>query len=59
MHGNRDSIMKPGAAAWHYRRLASGAGLIPEGAKLYGCYLNGRRYALHVLFIKQRFMLAS
>jgi hypothetical protein len=36
MHGNRDSIMKPEAAAWRYRRLASGAELIPDGAKLYG-----------------------
>jgi hypothetical protein len=36
MHGNRDSIMKPEAAAWRYRRLADGAGLIPVSAKLYG-----------------------
>jgi hypothetical protein len=33
MHGNRDSIMKPDAAVWRYRRLAGGAGLIPDGAK--------------------------
>jgi hypothetical protein len=36
MHGNRDSIMKPDAAVWRYRRLAGGAGLIPDGANLYG-----------------------
>jgi hypothetical protein len=55
MHGNRDSIMKPEAAAWRYRRLASGAGR----RETLWCYLSGRRCTLHVLFIKQRFMLAS
>jgi hypothetical protein len=55
MQANRDSIMKPAAAAWRYR-----GGPRPNwSARNLWCRLIDRRYALHVSFIKKRFMLAS
>jgi hypothetical protein len=59
MHGNRDSIMKPAATVWRYRRLAGGAGPNTGRRETLWSYLSGRGRALHIFFIKQRFMLAS
>jgi len=52
---SRDSIMKPATAARRYRRRAKAK---PAGMKTLR-RLGGRLCALHVSFIKQRFMLAS
>jgi hypothetical protein len=55
MQANRDSIMKPAAAAWRYH----GRPKANTGRRNLWCRLIGRRYALQVSFIEQRFMLAS
>jgi hypothetical protein len=59
MQANRDSIMKPAAAARRYRRLARRAKGKTGRHETSRCRLSGRRCALHVSFIKQHFMLAS
>jgi hypothetical protein len=58
MHGNRDSIMKPTPqygviAGWPPGRANTGR------RETLWSYLSGRGRALHIFFIKQRFMLAS
>jgi len=54
MQANHDSIMKPAAAAL----LPAGQGRNRPARNLRYRLIGGRR-ALHVSFIKQRFMLAS
>jgi len=56
MQANRDSIMKPAAAAQRYHRRAKAKTGRHETLRF---RLSGRGCALHVSFIKQRFMLAS
>jgi hypothetical protein len=53
MQANRDSIMKP-----QHDVIAAGHGRNRPARNL-RCRLIDRRYALHLSFIKKRFMLAS
>jgi hypothetical protein len=58
MHANRDSIMKPAAAVRRYAGRPKGQCQNRQPVTL-RCWLGSRRRALHVLFIKLRFMLPS
>jgi hypothetical protein len=58
MQANRDSTMKPAAAARRYRRLADGPRPEPVGMKLYGAAQRPPVCALRFVH-KRRFMLAS